>query len=291
MEIKSKILAVLRVINVILDELKNPDWLQPNNVDDSDLYYDKDKHKYKRAKEYDYLVKLLRKNNIGKEDYPVLKNILQSMALMTTGAVHVIRNPSTYSPDDAKEWNMYFKSNTHFEKLLQEIGIDLQDKPTKQDYELAQKMVKSLGSSFVDEKEVRNIFFASGIEQEFGMNKTAAARRNIQGAKTLYRGLHSLSEDAYKLATTIGEQWDLERGVSTSMMIEIAENFAMEGSGLSNEHLIFIINNPKRKGFVADKLSHFDESEVILSGRLKITKVDPPSDDNDYHTLVYADLL
>lgn len=291
MEIKSKILAVLRVINVILDDLRGPGWKPPEHVTN-------DRWSHRTGKEYDYLIKLLRKNNIEKQDYPVLKSILQTMALMTTGAVKVIRDPSTYTPAGADVWDRYFKANYHFENLLKEIGVDLLGKPTQQDYELAQKMVKTLGSSIVNEKEVLDVFSNSGIEQEFGMDKESAVDKNLQGSKTLYRGLHNLSDAAYNLATTTGEEWDLERGVSTSMMLEVAENFATEeGIGLGGKSLVFIINNPKRKGFVADKLSHFDESEVILSGRLKITKVEFPSDNPDYHPLasvytpVYAELL
>ena len=74
------------------------------------------------------------------------------------------------------------------------------------------------------------------------------------------------------------------------MMFEIAENFATDGSG-NGHSLIFIINNPKKQGFVADRLSGYDEKEVILSGRLKVTKVAPPSSATYYKTHVYVDLL
>lgn len=292
MQIKSKILSILRVINVILMELQDPKWTPPK--DPSSFYYpgmDEEEYKYRRAKEQDYLVQLLEKNNIDKTDYPVLKDILQSMALMTMASVKTIRDPSGYDFDQAKPWEDYFKNHhQHFSKFLTTIGVKLHQVPTQHDYELAQKMIKVLGKSIVDEKEVRAMFFNSGIEKEFGMNRTTAGRRYLQGSKTLYRGLHSLSDQAFRLATTVGEEWDIERGVSTSMMFEIAENFSTGGIG--NGHgLIFIINNPKRQGFVADRLSGYDEKEVILSGRLKVTKVEPPSSATYYQTHVYADLL
>lgn len=291
MQIKSKILSILRVINVIMIELQDPKWTPPKDPLSYYLTSDEEEYKYKRAKEQDYLVQLLEKNGIDKTDYPVLKDILQSMALMTMASVATIRDPSGYDFDQAKPWGDYFPNyRQHFSKFLTTIGVKLRQVPTQHDYELAQKMIKVLGKSIVDEKEVRAMFFNSGIEKEFGMNKTAASRRYLHGSKTLYRGLHSLSRRAYQLATTVGEEWDIERGVSTSMIYEIAENFATENAG-HGYNLIFIINNPKKQGFVADRLSGYDEKEVILSGRLKVTKVAPPSSATYYRTHVYVDLL
>ena len=287
MQIKTKILSILRVINVILNYL-----VLPGRKTVSTNIFGGPMDDYETEVPDDYLVTLLQRVGIGQEDYPVLRDILKSMALMTMASVATIRDPSGYQDSKSKEWADYFKETSpHFIALLQEIGIDLQDYPKKEDYELAQKMVKAIGASIVNEKEVRQMFFAAGVEKDLGMNRAAATRMGLQGAKTLYRGVHSLSDRAFKFATTVGNEWGLEKGVSTSMMIEIAENFATERKNPSGHSLVFVINNPNRQGFVADNLSGFDESEVILTGSLKVTKVETPSVNNHYITLVYADLI
>lgn len=285
-QIKSKILSILRVINVIINYLVLPG----QKIQQANLFADPTED-FQTEVSVDYLINLLAKVGIGKEDYPVMCDVLKSMALMTKASVATIRDPSGYNDSKSHIWMDYFKTtNEHFITLLEAIGVDLQDYPKKEDYELAQKMVKALGESMVNEKEVRQMFFASDVEKDIGINRTAANRMGLRGAGTLYRGIHSLSDKAYRYATTVGNEWGLGNGVSTSMIIEVAEGFA-EHTDPVGWSLIFIINNPKRQGFVADNLSAFSESEVILTGRLKVTKVVQPSQDTYYFTHVYADLI
>jgi hypothetical protein len=285
-QIKTKILSILRVINTILQFLKLPGTNLHSLVH---VYPDR---KFDKEAPVEYLVELLEKGGITKSDYPVLRDILKSMALMTKASVKTIRDPDDYQYGMTRPWEDYFKHNSfHFVALLQEIGVDLREKPTKQDYELAQKMVKVLGESFVSEKEVRTLFSSLSIEKDFKMTRSAASRLHLHGSKTLYRGLHSLSRNAFKFATTVGNEWDMTRGVSTSMMREIAENFALDNQPGVGHELIFVINNPTRRGFVTDKLSGYDESEVILSGTLRITDVEQPHKNNRYLQVVYADLI
>lgn len=287
MQIKTKVLSILRVINVILNYLVLPgDKMASTNIFGPPI------DDFETEVPDDYLVTLLQRVGIGQEDYPVLRDILKSMALMTMASVATIRDPSSYEDRKAHTWLTYFKDTSHhFVAFLEAIGIDLQDYPKKEDYELAQKMVKALGASIVNEEEVQQMFFASGVEKDLGMNRTDATRMGLQGARTLYRGVHSLSDNAFKFATTVGNEWGLGKGVSTSMIIEVAENFATERKNPSGHSLVFVINNPNRQGFVADNLSGFNESEVILAGRLKITKVEQPNPNNGLPTLVYADLI
>jgi len=287
MQIKQKVLSVLRVINVIVNYLVLPG----QKIQQANLFAEPTDDFQTEAPER-YLVDLLSRVGIEREDYPVLRDILKSMALMTMASVATIRDPSGYDDSKSHIWMDYFKTTSeHFIALLEEVGIDLQDYPKKEDYELAQKMVKALGESIVNEKEVRALFFASNVEKDFGINRTAANRMGLRGAKTLYRGIHSLSDDAYRYATTVGNEWGLGNGVSTSMIVEVAENFATETRNPSGHSLVFIIDNPNRQGFVADNLSGYSESEVILTGRLKVTKVEMPNSDNYYVTRVYADLI
>ena len=278
MQIKTTILTTLRVINTIVDNLEARDYIDMaalygfygKEVPDKPADSREPWRSYDKEMPDDYLVQLLDRAGIGQEDYIMTANILKSMALMTKAHVGTIRNPEGFDSDRAYTWSEYFKQSEHFLVLLRHLGVDLRASVTKEDYALANKMLKVLGSSILDEEEVRKMFDHLGIEQEFGMTQAAAGTKNLQIPTTLYRGLQKLSLRAYKKLRTVGYVWGIEKSVSTSSMREIAENFASDykGEGYS---VLFVINNPKRQGFVADKLSAFQEDEVILSGRLKVT--------------------
>ncbi|HBQ58569.1 MAG TPA: hypothetical protein DD671_02815 [Balneolaceae bacterium] len=300
MQIKSRILTTLRVLNTIIDNLEKREYIDmlalykafntepPENLqpaDSREVFKD-----YDRDMPDDYLVKLLDKAGIPKEDYILTANILKSMALMTKGHLKSLRNPEGFNPNKAHPWSEYFKTNEHLYVLLKHLGVDLSADVTRDDYALANKMLRVLGSSITDEEEVRKMFENLGIEQEFGITqKVADEEKNLQISKTLYRGLQRLSLRAYKKVTTVGYIWDIGKSVSTSMMREVAENFASEyqGEGYS---ILFVINNPKRQGFLADKLSAFQEDEVILSGRLKVTGFEHAWVTTPY-AIIYVDLI
>jgi len=297
MQIKTTILTTLRVINTIVDNLEKRDYIDMEALFG---FYGKevpDKHadsrepwrSYDKEMPDDYLITLLDKAGIRQEDYVMTANILKSMALMTKGHVGTIRSPEGFDPDKSYNWSEYFKSNEHFFTLLKHLGVNLSKSPTRADYVLANKMLKVLGSSILDEEEVRKMFDHLGIEQEFGMTQAAAGTKNLQVPTTLYRGLQKLSLRAYKKLRTVGYVWDIGKSVSTSAMREIAENFASDykGEGYS---VLFVINNPKRQGFVADKLSAFQEDEVILAGQLKVTGGEDISVKRSY-AIIYVDLI
>ena len=299
MQIKTIILTTLRVINTIVDNLEAREYLDAEEIFKSfgipvsgeikPADYRETWRSYDKDMPDDYLVKLLDRAGIPPEDYVMTANILKSMALMTKAHVGTIRNPEGFDSDKAFTWPEYFKQNEHFLVLLRHLGVDLKASVTKQDYALANKMLKVLGSSILDEEEVNKMFDHLGIEQEFGMTKKAAASKNLQIPTTLYRGIQKLSLRAYKKLRTVGYVWGIGKSVSTSTMREIAENFASDykGEGYS---VLFVINNPKRQGFVADKLSAFQEDEVILAGQLKVTGGEDISIKRSY-AIVYVDLI
>ena len=297
MQIKSRILTTLRVINTIVDNLEARDYIDMaalygfygKEVPDKPADPREPWRSFDKEMPDDYLVQLLDKAGIPREDYVMTANILKSMALMTKAHVGTIRDPEGFDSNKAHSWAEYFKQSEHFLVLLQHLGVDLKVSVTKEDYALANKMLKVLGSSILDEEEVRKMFDHLGIEQEFGMTQADAGTKNLQIPTTLYRGLEGLSLRAYKKVTTIGYIWDIGKSVSTSTMREIAENFASsyEATGYN---ILFAINNPKRQGFVADKLSAFQEDEVILSGKLKVTGFEQANMKRTY-AIIYVDLI
>jgi len=298
MQIKNTILTTLRVINTIVDNLESREYLDAAevfghfNIEKPDNWTDDPREEFKsydKDMPDDYLIKLLDRAGIPPEDYVMTANILKSMALMTKGHVGTIRNPEGFDPDKSYNWSEYFKLTEHFFRLLKHLGINLSESPTKADYNLANRMLKVLGSSILDEEEVRKMFDHLGIEQEFGMSKKTAMTKNLQVPRTLYRGLQKLSLRAYKKLRTVGYVWGIEKSVSTSTMREIAENFASDHKG-QGYSVLFVINNPRRQGFVADKLSAFQEDEVILSGRLKVTGGEDANIKRTY-AIIYVDLI
>ena len=299
MQIKTIILTTLRVINTIVDNLEAREYLDAEEIFKSfgipvsgeikPADYRETWRSYDKDMPDDYLVKLLDRAGIPPEDYVMTANILKSMALMTKAHVGTIRNPEGFDSDRAFTWPEYFKQSEHFLVLLRHLGVDLEASVTKQDYALANKMLKVLGSSILDEEEVNKMFDHLGIEQEFGMTKKAAASKNLQIPTTLYRGIQKLSLRAYKKLRTVGYVWGIGKSVSTSSMREIAENFASDYKGVGYS-VLFVINNPKRQGFVADKLSAFNEDEIILSGQLKVTGGEDISIKRSY-AIVYVDLI
>ena len=287
MKIRSRILATLRVINTIIDNLESREYIHYGDYRAKFKDYDRDMPD-------DYLIKLLSKAGLTKEDYPVIANILKSIALMTSGNLELIRYPQKgdFDPDNEDVWSTYFSRNKHLSILLRHLGIDLSEYVTRADYASAGKLLRVLGSSILDEKEVSEMFDHLGIEQEFGITqKVATGRKNLQIPKTLYRGLHSLSQRAYTKVTTIGYLWDIGKSVSTSMSKKPAEDFAEHRKRDKTRHsIVFVINNPKRQGFVIDNLSAHREKEVVLSGKLKVTWFATPKIGRPY-AIIYVDLI
>ena len=299
MKIKSRILATLRVINIIVDNLEEREYLDaeeiyksfgiplPDKINPADS---REKFKdYDKAMPDNYLVKLLDKAGIPPEDYVMTANILKSMALMTKGHVKSIRDPQSFKRNKTHPWSEYFKVSEHLYALLNHLGINLSTSPKKSDYVLANQMLRVLGSSILDEEEVRKMFQDLEIEKDFGMPEKVASGKNLYIPTTLYRGLQQLSWRAYKKVTTVGYIWDIGKAVSTSTMREIAENFASQYEPLGYS-ILFVINNPNRQGFVADNLSAFEEDEVILSGRLKVTSFEHSTIKRPY-AIIYVDLI
>ena len=211
--------------------------------------------------------------SLSDEEKKALESVLKTMILMTSGSVETIRDPSLYD-SSAGSW-MGITSTSAMEVLNQipnkkgGFGPGT-DSPTMEDYKTAKKLMPIIGSSFMDVDEVRAL--TGDVKPE---DEHLYKLDSVRGYETLYRGISNLKADTLKYATD-NPTWDILRGVSTSFNIKEAENFAAmmqsshgakPGSGPS---IFFTINNPKRKGFVADELSEYSEQEIILSGILDI---------------------
>ena len=210
---------------------------------------------------------------LSDEDKKALDAALKTMILLTSGNVKTVRDPSLYDPD-AGSWKSI--SSPSAMEVLNQIPDGFGGRgpgytsPTKEDYETAKKLMPILGSSFMDADEVKALTGGGSPEEEYFYKLEAT-----KGFETLYRGISDLKIDTIKYAME-NTTWDMLRGVSTSFNPTESENFAgikqYSHGAIKNRgpSMYFIINNPKRKGFVSDAISEYNEQEVILSGIVDI---------------------
>jgi len=210
---------------------------------------------------------------LSDEDKKALDAALKTMILMTSGNVKTIRDSSLYDPS-AGSWKSI--SSPSAMEVLNQIPDGFGGRgpgdtsPTKEDYETAKRLLPILGSSFMDADEVKALTGGGTYEEEYFYKLDS-----IKGFETLYRGISDLKIDTIKYAME-NSKWDMLRGVSTSFNPRESEHFAgtaqyshgtIKNRGPS---MYFVINNPKRKGFISDAISEYNEQEVILSGIVDI---------------------
>ena len=199
-------------------------------------------------------------------------NMILAMTLLTSANVETVRDPSKFNKLKAKPWSVILSGPS--QEALKILGYRYYDRVTQQDYVNAKALLPVIGSSSMLEDEVMKVFSASGIDSEERKIGKAIERdfykKGLGGFEFLYRGLSDMSDNAILLVTEVGTEWDMERGVSTSFDYRSAMGFSTKEGPNS---ILFILDNPKRKGFNALQLSKYKkEEEIILSGRIKINK-------------------
>ena len=204
---------------------------------------------------------IVAKMQLTDKDFNAMGTILKSMILFTSGSVATVRDPDSFDPLKTSSWSDITRPS--LANLFTFLGLDITEQISKEDYKTANALLKKMGSSNIE---------MSDIEAKIGPNGFNTFNpEKIQISKTLWRGLKKLSIDAIKLILNKKDNWDIGRAVSTSEVMDVAYEFATDvPQGESNNRVVLKINNPKRKGFRAGRLSKFQEDEVILSGQLRI---------------------
>jgi hypothetical protein len=199
-----------------------------------------------------------------------LRKILLSMILMTSGAVHLIRNPESY--DGAVAESLGEIISDYAKIIWSASGGPNPDSytPTKSDYALAKQILPFVSSLPTDRKRVLAILKGRGM---VGGQSGNTQEDDIKIADTLYRGLNSLSSrHLMYLFYTNKPTWDIQRSVSTSKDVNTAKAFMMKKKPW---RLLIEINNANGQGFHAGDLSKYDtEEEYILSGILSINEIE-----------------
>ena len=239
MEIKKNILAIFRILEALPDRTA--------------------------VGRYDQALKRINKV-LTPQDKKTIADILKAMLLLTAGNQDAVRDPETYDPAEAKDnFSSMTSPKSYFLFRDLELPFELMDPPTKEDYQLAKKLLPIMGSSFVSRDD---------IDAQVGKTGDLDRRFASEGYDIVYRGLNRVSTNVIGFLMS-SPTWDIGRGVSTSYDIGEAKRFSKSRStpwGSSvGPAILFTIRNLSKKGFHAGSLSRYSrEKEIILSGELRI---------------------
>jgi len=211
------------------------------------------------------------------EEKKAFINTILTMTLLTSGAVDFVRDPEIWSPrknvnkDGTKRrWSHILSRGS--EKALEVLRFPTYELVTKEQYQLANKMLPLIGSTVISSSEAMEAFVkgdVGSIDSDF-KKKMSSDEEQLGSKKLLYRGLHSMSAGVIKFLANPGVSWDMSRGVSTSYHFGTAEGFLKKGTG---NGIILHMKNETGRGFTADALSKYGpEREVILSGSITVDK-------------------
>ena len=273
--VRKKLLALLRVINFKIEkgfESGTYDWQEENKaINDPEI------------------IKALK--SLRKKEKEYLFDILKAMTLLTSGSVETVRKPTDFDSSLAKGYVSIFSVNTM--KILDILGINYRySGPTRQDYELAKKLLPIIGSDYLTDTD----FFQDASVANLSRDALAAGDERLLGYKTTWRGLSAMDNKTIAAALRIGSNWDIQRGVSTTTDKRVAVDYAgmadvkVDGSDITKfvvepmkrfgvgaeksggpSSMLFKFLNPKGSGMIARRLSAYSgESETILSGKATI---------------------
>ena len=101
------------------------------------------------------------------------------MTLLTSGSVETVRSPNQYDLSLAKDFKSIFSENTM--KILDVLGINYSYLgPTKQDYELAKKLLPIIGSDYLTDTD----FFQDSSVADLSRDALATGDQRLLGFKT-----------------------------------------------------------------------------------------------------------
>ena len=205
------------------------------------------------------------------EKQSLVKVVKAVSMLVYGGEMEVLRDPSLYDEKQATDPDFNFPWREFISMVISQIieeadpSFDDSDSPTKEDYIMAKKVLTAIGSSSL----------SSDAVTDMDPRVIRTEPKNLSGYETLWRGLKGVPDRIIR-RVAIKKPWSIKHAVSTSYDKQTAVDFAgMMSDGTSSgggPSVFFTINNPEKKGFIADTLSDYGEYEVILSGDFQIDK-------------------
>ena len=188
---------------------------------------------------------------------PLLVEVARALALFTGGNVASVRNPEQFDAEKAKESSLGGKLS-HVAWLLRPLTGKFMDVPqTKDNYKVANYILELLAQS--------------------------DAKKPWHATQDVYRGLHSLSANAFLALCKPGAVYSLGKIVSTTVDKRVADRFIKEEP---RYRLVYIIDNSKAKKGVytaGATSSYSSEQELIIGGKIKILRfeIKPTYEDID----------
>lgn len=184
---------------------------------------------------------------ISDREKELIKILLVSYGLFTGGNVPTVRKPELF--DDSKSdkietvvaLELSFPQSANF---LKSLGLDLQRKITKEDYQNAHDLL-SVVSRIKDPQTYTDI-------------------------SLLYRGIHSVSQNLITSWIQKDAIFDLGNIISCTWDASVAGKFLTDGG----PYRVFLtIENNNGVGAIANNVSRYsNEDEAILSGKIKTKK-------------------
>ena len=230
--------------------------------------------KYKQAQMAGKMLAKLLKTD---EEKKAFINTILAMTLLTSGAVDFVRDPEIWSPEKSvnddgikRRWSHILSDGA--EHALSTLRFPTYELITKEQYQLANKLLPMIGSTVISSSEAMEAFTKADVGSINSDFKTKISKDEelLGSKKSIYRGLHTLSADVISFLANPGASWDMSRGVSTSYHFGTAEGFLKKGTG---NGVILHMKNETGRGFTADALSKYSpEREVILSGTITVDK-------------------
>ena len=181
----------------------------------------------------DFINKATSERNTG----TLLRGIVKALMLFTGGNVASVRDPEKFDPEKSKQFDL-----SRVGRMLDNYASQ---SPTKDDYQISNYILKILAQS--------------------------KAKKPWNATQELYRGLHSLSANAFLALCKPGTVYSLGEIISTSISAAVATNFVNDKP---RYQLVYTLDNTKiKKGiYTAGRTSAYaHEEEVVLGGKIKIT--------------------
>lgn len=199
------------------------------------------------------LVDSLRKT----DKIPLLVEIARALALFTGGNVASVRNPDQFNPEKAKKDSLGGKL-PHLVQLLRPIiGKFMDVTQTKDNYKVANYILELLAQS--------------------------DAKKPWHATQDVYRGMHSLSANAFLALCKPGAVYSLGKIVSTTVDKKVADKFTKSEP---RYRLVYVIDNSKAKKGIytgGSTSAYASEQEVVIGGKIRILKfeIKPTYEDID----------
>ena len=200
----------------------------------------------------------------------LMRRLIKSVILLTAGNQEVLRNPELFA-DKPGTKTYRDMASTHL-MSAHVVGLNLNAKPTKEDYIDAKKLLPIFSTMSVGPEEFDQ-FIASRPETRLDAPLTSG-----QYGDTVWRGVHNMRLEAAKYLVN-KDQWDITRSVSTSYDRRTSYNFSNRKVPVSSPNYkgpvgILLEIDVGSRGLKVGSLSYYGEDEVILSGYLTIDSVE-----------------